>query len=289
MIFVKKDGFKEPYSRRKITESMTSAGFSNQKAYKLAISIQEYLKKRGLKVVTANDLREIVIEKLLDIDKTIAEKYVVWSKIRHENIPIVILIGGTSGIGKSSVAMEVAHRLGIKQVIGTDTIREIMKNMISKELMPSIHISSYLAWKAISYNVSEDKIIVGFREQAKAVSAGIEAVIKRSLKEGISLILEGVHIAPELIPSNPNVNMAILYLDDEENHRTRFVSRASATHVRRDARQYIKEIKSIRAIQNYLTKTSVSCKVPIIENSNFEKTVSEIIDITTEKMKTLIK
>jgi len=36
-----------------------------------------------------------------------------------------VLIGGTTGTGKSTVASEVAHRLGITRVTSTDFIREV--------------------------------------------------------------------------------------------------------------------------------------------------------------------
>ncbi|HOP09371.1 MAG TPA: ATP cone domain-containing protein, partial [Candidatus Methanofastidiosa archaeon] len=196
MIHVKKKGFEEPYSRWKITESMTSAGLDRTRAYELALAIQKELKERQVKEIEEDDLRSIVFEKLDGIDNGIAEKYVIWNRVRHEKIPIIILIGGTSGIGKSSVALELAHRLGIKQVIGTDTIREIMRNIIAPNIMPELHQSSYEAWKAISFKVKEDKVVVGFREQARAVSAGINAAIERSLTEGISLVIEGVHMVP---------------------------------------------------------------------------------------------
>jgi len=288
MIYVRKSGFVEPYSRWKITESMTTAGLERTKAYELALVIQREMKDKGIKHIDENDLRGIVIEKLKAIDPGTAEKYIIWNRIRHEKIPIIILIGGTSGIGKSSVALELAHRLGIKQVIGTDTIREIMRNMIAPNLLPEIHQSSYEAWKAISFKVKEDKVIVGFREQAKAVSAGINAAIERSLKEGISLVIEGVHMVPEFIPRNPNVVRFLLYLKDPETHISRFHSRASETHIRREASQYLESMDFINKIQTYLYDTAIEADISTIENKDFNKTISMIMDVTTKRMKDLL-
>lgn len=288
MIRVKKAGYEEPYSRWKITESMTTAGLDRENAYKLAVNIQKAIKEQGLKSIEEDELRDIVVKKLEEIDPHLAEKYITWNRIRHERIPIIILIGGTSGIGKSSVALELAHRLGIKQVIGTDTIREIMKNMIASNLMPAIHYSSYEAWKSISFKVKEDKVVVGFREQARAVATGINAAIERSLKEGISLVIEGVHIVPEFITSSPNVVKFLLYLHDTETHKSRFYSRASDTHVRRDVNQYIDSMESISKIQNYLRESAQSEDMPTIENKDFNDTIARMMEETTKRMKDLL-
>jgi 2-phosphoglycerate kinase len=155
--------------------------------------------------------------------------------------------------------------------------------------MPAVHFSSYEAWEAITYRVREDKVVVGFREQAKAVCAGINAVIERSLREGISLVIEGVHIAPEFIETSPHVIMVNMYLDNPETHKARFISRASATHVRRDAQQYIDSLDAIIRIQEYLKESADEKDIPSIENKEFEKTSAAILGIATRKMKALLK
>lgn len=289
MLYVQKDGFREPYSRWKLTESITAAGLDSHRAYKISIVIQEKLKKERGKSIKEDDIRDTVHKYLLDIDSSLAERYIIWSQIRRKKIPVVMLIGGPTGIGKSSIALEFAHRMGIKQVIGTDTIREIMKNVIAPNLIPSVHYSSFEAWKTISHSVKEDKVIVGFREQAKVVSIGINAAIERSLKEGISLIIEGVHIVPEFVLINSNVVPIMLCLDDVEVHKSRFVSRASATHVRRDAHHYTDSMGPIHTIQDYLKESAKNAGVPIIENVDFGKTIVQILDVAAQRMKKLVK
>ena len=55
------------------------------------------------------------------------------------------MIGGGTGSGKSSVATEVAYRLGITRVTSTDLIRHTMRAFFSEEFMPTIHYSSFEA------------------------------------------------------------------------------------------------------------------------------------------------
>ena len=63
--------------------------------------------------------------------------------------PYVILIGSASGIGKSTIASELAKTLGIKHLIETDFIREIVRGIIGPEFAPALHKSSFDAYVTI--------------------------------------------------------------------------------------------------------------------------------------------
>ena len=60
-------------------------------------------------------------------------------------LPLVLLVGGATGTGKSTVATEVAYRLGITRVTSTDFVRQTMRAFFSHEFMPAIHYSSFEA------------------------------------------------------------------------------------------------------------------------------------------------
>ena len=63
--------------------------------------------------------------------------------------PYIILIGSASGIGKSTIASELAKILGIKHLIETDFIREIVRGIIGPEFAPALHKSSFDAYVTI--------------------------------------------------------------------------------------------------------------------------------------------
>ena len=63
-----------------------------------------------------------------------AARYRVWRRFQNQDTkPLILLLGGTSGVGKSSLAIEVARRLSIARVLSTDAIRDVMRVMISEE------------------------------------------------------------------------------------------------------------------------------------------------------------
>ena len=121
-----------------------------------------------------------------------------YDALRYLERPLVILVGGATGTGKSTVATEVAYRLGITRVTSTDFVRETMRAFFSHDFMPSIHYSSFEAGDAVPD--ADDPLAEGFLDQARQVLVGVEASIRRALHEGWSMVLEGVHIVPGLLP-----------------------------------------------------------------------------------------
>src|SRR5207302_2322802 len=96
-----------------------------------------------------------------------AKNFVRWQQVEGLDIPLVLLIGGATGVGKSTIATQIAARLGIVRVVATDAIREVMRALFSKELMPTLYTSSFDAGTALRERAprGDDPVIVGFREQ----------------------------------------------------------------------------------------------------------------------------
>ena len=68
-----------------------------------------------------------------------------FRELQELDLPVIVLVGGATGTGKSTVATEAAYRLGITRVTSTDFVRQTMRAFFSKEFMPSIHYSSFEA------------------------------------------------------------------------------------------------------------------------------------------------
>ena len=77
------------------------------------------------------------------------------------DVPIVLLVGGATGTGKSTVATEAAHRLGITRVTSTDFIRQTIRAYFPPPEMPSVHVSSFEAGGAAG------RCEAGFLEQTR--------------------------------------------------------------------------------------------------------------------------
>jgi len=66
-----------------------------------------------------------------------------------KKISIIVILGGTSGTGKSTLASLLASRIGVS-TLSTDSIRHILRNFLEKEDHPEIFASTYEAHEGIS-------------------------------------------------------------------------------------------------------------------------------------------
>ena len=280
--------YTEPFSKGVLSRSLTRAEMGPNKAYSFASCIESRLKKEKTDFITIDELVEVIVDELRKTDPDIAEKYIAWRKIKKCNDPLIILIGGASGVGTSSIAFEIANRLGIRNMISTDMIREVMRKIVSKELSPVIHESSFTAYKGMRVPPPPefDDVLAGFRDHVDTVSVGIEAVIERSLKEGISIVIEGVHVVPGFIQKElmekHNVAMFVLTLSDKETHKGRFYSRCRQMWARRPLQRYLDNFFAIRKTQKYFESQAIRHDVPLIENIDVVTTIDTIIKDITE-------
>ena len=177
-------------------------------------------------------------------------------------------------------------------MISTDMIREVMRKIVSKELLPTIYESSYTAYRSLRIPPPPelDEVLIGFRDHVDTVSVGVDAVIERALKEGISIVIEGVHIVPgfvrEDLVARPNVNMYVLTIQDEEVHKGRFYSRCRQLWARRPLKRYMNYFGAIRRTHKYFESQANKYHVPVIENIDVTTTLDSIIeDITKSNFK----
>jgi 2-phosphoglycerate kinase len=284
MIIIKDKDHKIPFVREMLVESLTRAGMKPWQAHTFTKALEDELLGKGTEEIEQDEFDEFIYERLKDVNENVSHRFKVWRDLKTGGRePIIMLLGGGTGVGTTTVGTEVAYRLGIKNIISTDSIREVMRKTVSDKLLPELHSSSYDAYKHLKIPLDEKNApLAGFRIQLTEVSVGIEAIIERSLKEGIPTLIEGLHIVPgyineELIKKN-NVMMFVLHIKDEKEHKDRLYSRAFETKFRRSVDGYMENFKVIREIQKYIKKASDDERVPVIENSDLEKSIVDIMD-----------
>lgn len=280
---------KIPFSRGILTRSITSTGVDVGVAYSIAAEIVKELERKKVKVITKDEIRKATYKKLLDHGlKDAARKYLFWHELRRLKYPMIILLGGATGVGKSTLATELAFRLGIRTVIGTDTVREVMRKIISKELLPAIHTSSFLAWRELR-NLPKDAnpLIYGFESQVRYVTVGINAVVERSYKEGFNTIIEGIHLVPGYVTLNDRSFMYLITVRNSEALEARFYERAR--YSLRPAEYYVKNIDNIVHIQEYLIEKAKEHGIPIIENIELEESINFIMNHLMEEIPKRLK
>ena len=176
-----------PFSKGLLASQVMVTGLSPYRAYQVAEEVEIRLLERRRASVTSAELAEVAIEVIGEVaGERYATNFVRWREIETLDVPLVILIGGATGVGKSTIATQLAARLGIVRIVATDAIREVMRAMLSEELMPTLHVSSFQADEALREPPTKtaDALTLGFREQTAAVSVGINALIERAAARG---------------------------------------------------------------------------------------------------------
>lgn len=193
--------------------------------------------------------------------------------------PLVVLIGGATGVGKSTVATELARRLGIARVSSTDFIREVLRSVVPEAIAPELSRSSFELDNGHSRNGAGPH--AEFERQARQVLVGVHAEIERAAREGIPLILEGIHLFPGLVdvgalPCGLAVHV-VLTVDDGEDHQHRFVLRGESSA--RPAGRYEDGLGAIRELQEHLVATARTLGIPVVENRHLDTTVRRLQDL----------
>ena len=206
--------------------------------------------------------------------------------------PYVILIGSASGIGKSTIAAELAKKLNIKHLIESDFIRAVVRGIIGKEYAPALHSSSYDAYKSLRnknrYTDYDDLVSAGFDEHASYVIPALEKIIQRAITDYDDIIIEGVHLVPGLINTEQFKEDANIYFfilsSDEESHKERFVKRAVQIH--RGGKQ-LDFFKENRIIHDHLLNEAEINNVNVIATESIDKTLDKILAIINRSCTTV--
>jgi len=285
-ILIKDERHGLPYSKGLMTQSFTATGLSPARAYLAAQRVQDEMREDGVREITLDELHARVVRVLTaQAGADIARRYEKLREIGRIDKALVVLVGGTTGVGKSTIATEIAHRLGITRIVSTDSIREVMRGIFAKDLMPAIYESSFNAWRGLRVPVPHgaNPVIVGFREQTAVVATGIKSLIERAALEGVSMVIEGVHLVPGYIePSqfkNAFVVQLLIGVEDEEAHRSHFYIREIQTDGMRPFEKYRANFGNIRLLGRYIEDLATEHGIPIVYSHQLDRTVAEVLEL----------
>jgi 2-phosphoglycerate kinase len=275
-----------PYSKGLMARALIAVGVPADRAYNLAQRIELDLAERGEPSIDVERLLVLAREVVGDAEgERAVNRLRRLSDLQALDVPIIVLIGGSTGTGKSTVAAEVAHRLGITRVASTDYIRQTMRAFFSPEFMPTIHFSSFEAGQALDEEVTGDPMVLGFVDQCRHVCVGVEAALRRALTEGWSMVLEGVHLVPGMLPAELEGALlvhVVIEIGDEDVHRMHFHIRDNATGGIRSMDKYLDHIDDIRRVQTYIASRARRENVPVVENANVERTIDQVIELVMQ-------
>lgn len=283
-------GEEAPFSKGLMTRALTVTGLDPERASLIALRADRDLEERGVHSLDLDRLADLAAEVIGDEEaaKTI-RRLRRMDALQRLDEPLLLLIGGTTGTGKSTIATEVAHRLGIRRVTSTDFIRQTMRAFFSEDFMPSVHYSSFDARLALTRAEEEesgDAALLGFLDQTRHVLVGVQAALERAAQERWSMVLEGVHLVPGMVTAEIGpafVVSCVVAIEDENLHRSHFWVRDYSTEGLRPLEKYLDSLPQIREIQEYLIERARRHDVPVIVNESLEHAIGEVMDLVLRR------
>ena len=142
----------------------------------------------------------------------------------------VLVFGGASGVGKTSVSYRLAHafRVGLTEV---DDFQIVLERMTTPEQQPALH--HFRLHSAEVLRMDDEQMLAHTLSVAEVLSGAMELVIGNHLASSAPVVLEGDFLLPSLavrpaydgIPADGQVRAVFLYEEDEQqilrNYRAR--------------------------------------------------------------------
>jgi len=291
------EGRLTPFSVELHRRDLEAIGLTLAESSRVASKLRRHLIREKITQISSQRIARIsydLIENMASLGPAVARRWLVWRAFVHSGRPLILVIGGSTGCGKSTIATALAHQLDIVRMQSTDLLREVMRTMLSSEQYPELHASSYDAWRELVKG--EDELVPatgdysvedGYRAQTKLISVASEAVIQRALRERISLIIEGVHAHTELAGAVDSDDALVVHVMlavvKKRKLKERLSGRASKA-VRRRAERYLKHFDEIWQLQTYLLSEADRTNAPIIVNDDRKETVREIMRLIVDEL-----
>lgn len=224
--------------------------------------------------------------------------------IQEQRSSVAVLLAGTSGTGKSTLAGLLAARLGITTVLSTDNIRHMLRSFAAEEQNPLLWASTYQAGDHIqsSETAAQDstpstsytsttsessarwdakkRAVKGYKAQSEMVMESLDRLISSCAARHESLVCEGVHLSlnfvVQLMQRHRTIVPFLIYISNEDKHKERFAVRAKHMTLDPAANRYVKYIRNIRTIQDYLCRRADKHMIPKVDNTNVDRSVATI-------------
>jgi 2-phosphoglycerate kinase len=144
----------------------------------------------------------------------------------------VLLIGGASGSGKTSVSYRLAHHFSIG-ITEADDIHCALMRMTTPEQQPVLH---YWQTHPEAQQLPAEEILQLHLATCHALAPAYEAVIANHLESDVPLVLEGDYILPALaaqtefggFPNNGRVRGLFLHEEEEAQFVHNYLQREPA-------------------------------------------------------------
>ncbi|HID80866.1 MAG TPA: hypothetical protein EYH06_11685 [Chromatiales bacterium] len=204
-------------------------------------------------------------------------RYLKWLIPRLEDIPhlkdldkpTIVLLAGTSGVGKSTLSRHISKTMGIPTSFSSDVAsRSVIRESISfllgsdraREIFPEVFGSSFA-----------ENSLEWFYAHSLMTMVGVVGNINRLIKENISAVIDGVALIPGTLPEEyfekANIVWIVASVGDMNAHFERLGTRSETGVERGGADRYREMFSAIRNNHDRLVEMAQRTDSFTIDNS----------------------
>jgi 2-phosphoglycerate kinase len=155
--------------------------------------------------------------------KNINKFNLLWEKGDLDK-PLVIIIGGAAGTGKTVLAYKILNEIGYCNYLVTPIIRSLLTLFLSKKENPYVYKHTFDLHKVNGFGeVDEMGLVRNFKRQSKPIMNGVERFFDFIISEKQNYVIEGSNILPRDWDYNKKKMILIemyMTVSDNEVHTT---------------------------------------------------------------------
>ena len=274
-----------PYPTNVLLGKLRMSGLTDAEAYfVLAQTKSEFVHKHD--IPDSHTLSLFVRDLLSSHPKEFSKNFVIlteYEELRRTNLdipPIILILEGASATGKSMLAVRMIENLSSTRMLSTDTIRQILRTSFSKGDYPELFCHTYQAHKYKQTGPEHlPDVVRGYLAQCKIIQPIVIDMVSLIPNEGVTAIIEGVHIIPGKIKeSNPEV-IEIIINPSRADHEAMFTSKHFAgglLTVSSSKKSRLAEFEATREIQEFMIDQARQANTHIIDFVEYEETEKQI-------------
>ena len=189
--------------------------------------------------------------------------------------PLIILLGGAPGTGKTTIANVLLEELGLSHHLSTGFIRASIAHLLPEQDALLLRHHTYDAYKALPDGASTHRspLLQGAVQQSLLLRSSVETCIKRAHRDGIEMVLEGSHFIPGIL--DPGIVgarlLCIMDVPDREELKRRALSPA---HSRRRLSE--EQLERLVQLQDEILALARIHNQPVIVNDDLTKGLDQI-------------